>query len=221
MLFRSDTDNVWQSDSNGTINTNAIVGTGLIRFDADGNYVPAAEYSETGGIEVTRDLNGTRNPIQVALLNGAGPNFVQDLNFRYLFSVNTSTDLLVKEQDGRSPGALTEFIVSLDGAIHGVYNNGHTQVLGRLALAMVANENGLVAAGDNLYFEGAASGPPKIAMANTGGRGQIRQGQLEVSNVDLAEEFTKLLTTERGYQANARTISTVDEMLQELLNLKR
>lgn len=219
----SDTDAAWIADEDGNIRTNAFCGTGLIRFDASGQYVPTADYSETGGIEITREMNGTNNPIFLSLINGAAADFVQDLNFRALTQSDTGKPnaIAVKEQDGKAPGELKEYVVDSDGTIHGHYDNGTTQVLGRLALAMVANETGLSSSGSNLFYETAASGSVRITMAGTSGTGTIRQGQLEVSNVDLADEFTKLITTQRGYQANARTISTVDEMLQELLNLKR
>jgi len=217
----ADTDNVWQSDEFGNINTNAFTGTGLIRFDSDGKIIPTFDLSETGGIVVDRVLEGTRNPITVSLIEGAPTTYVQALNFRYVSQVDTLSNFGEKEQDGRPAGTLGSFTVGADGLIEGIYSNGVSSTLGAIALAMVPNNTGLVAVGGNMFRQSIASGATTIAKADTGGRGIIRQGELETSNVELAEEFTKLITTERGFQANARTISTVDSMLQEIINLKR
>ncbi len=93
--------------------------------------------------------------------------------------------------------------------------------IARLGLAMIPNETGLIAAGSNLFYTGPASGDALYGHAYTAGSGAIKHKQLETSNVELSEEFTKLISTERGFQANSRTITTADEMITELLNLKR
>jgi flagellar hook protein FlgE len=102
-----------------------------------------------------------------------------------------------------------------------VYSNGQTQVLGQIALASFLNSAGLLRAGQNNFSATSASGAANIGTPGTGGRGSVTTGALEMSNVDLATQFTGMITAERGFQANSRVITTSDEMLQELVNLKR
>ncbi|CCY20430.1 fagellar hook-basal body proteins [Eubacterium sp. CAG:786] len=93
--------------------------------------------------------------------------------------------------------------------------------LGRIDIATFDNPNGLTAMGGTLFAESVASGQPKLAIAGQDGAGEVVSGALEMSNVDLAQEFTDMITTQRGYQANSRVITTSDTMLEELLSLKR
>ncbi|MDR0361382.1 MAG: flagellar hook-basal body complex protein [Planctomycetota bacterium] len=217
-----DTDFPWQVDpATGEIVSNLNVGTGLIRFDKNGNFVNGAEYSETQGIIINQSDMGVNEPIWIKMLNGLSADQQQDLDFSFLTMSAAKNDLTLKYQNGAPPGTLDSFQVSLDGLVQGVYSNGIIAPIARLILALIPNMNGLISAGNNLFYTGPASGDAQFGYANVGGRGEIRQMQLETSNVDLSEEFTKLITVERGFQANSRTITTADEMLQELLNLKR
>ena len=100
-------------------------------------------------------------------------------------------------------------------AVHGYLN------LGRIDIATFDNPNGLSAVGGTLFEQTVASGEPKVAIAGQEGAGEVVSGALEMSNVDLAQEFTDMITTQRGYQANSRVITTSDTMLEELLSLKR
>jgi flagellar hook protein FlgE len=124
-------------------------------------------------------------------------------------------------QDGSAVGSLVSFSVSDDGLISGVFSNGRTQALGQLAMAVFANPTGLEKAGNSLYRATVNSGEPQVGTAKTGGRGSLAGGTLEMSNVDLAAEFTNLIVAQRGFQANSRIISASDEILQDLVNLKR
>ncbi|MDR1612813.1 MAG: flagellar hook-basal body complex protein [Planctomycetota bacterium] len=217
-----DSDFPWQADpATGEIISNLNVGTGLIRFDKNGNFVKGAEYSETQGIVINQSDRGVNEPIWIKMLNNLSSDRQQDLDFSFLTMSAAASDLTLKYQNGAPPGTLDSYQVSLDGLIQGVYSNGIIAPIARLVLALIPNMNGLISAGDNLFFTGPASGDAQYGYANVGGRGEVRQMQLETSNVDLSEEFTKLITVERGFQANSRTITTADEMLQELLNLKR
>ena len=116
---------------------------------------------------------------------------------------------------------MSQFAVGNAGELSGVYSNGQTQVLGQIALANFLNSAGLLRAGQNNFSATSASGAANIGTAGTGGRGTVMTGALEMSNVDLATQFTGMITAERGFQANGRVITTSDEMLQELVNLKR
>lgn len=125
------------------------------------------------------------------------------------------------QADGFTSGTLTTFSVGDAGLLSGVYSNGQTQVLGQIGLANFQNSAGLLSSGDNNFSATSASGTANIGAAGTGGRGTVTTGALEMSNVDLATQFTGMITAERGFQANSRVITTSDEMLQELVNLKR
>ncbi len=216
-----DTDSDWQTSTAGNITTSINVGTGLIRFDSDGQFIKGVELSETGGIEITLEDQGVNNPLVIRLQEGLASTATQDLDFSQMTQVATSSDFNLKEQDGSPPGTLDSFVSDPTGIIQGVFSNGVIETLGRITLALIPNENGMIAAGNNIFYEGPASGAGQLGFAGVGGRGQVRSGQLEMSNVDLSSEFTKLITTQRGFQANARVITTSDEMLVELVNMKR
>ncbi|MEW8971433.1 MAG: flagellar hook-basal body complex protein [Mesobacillus sp.] len=122
--------------------------------------------------------------------------------------------------DGNTQGALESFNIGSTGEINGVFSNGLVLTLGQLALAKFSNPSGLSKVGNNTFQESVNSGTANINVAGEG-RGSIAAGALEMSNVDLSEEFTEMITAQRGFQANTRIITTSDEILQELVNLKR
>lgn len=124
-------------------------------------------------------------------------------------------------RDGYGVGVLVSFTTDPAGTITGVFSNGVTLALAQVAVASFANPAGLINQGGSLYRESNNSGVRQLGQAGTGNRGQIASGALEMSNVDLSQEFTNMIVTQRGFQANSRIISTSDEMLQELVNLKR
>jgi len=125
------------------------------------------------------------------------------------------------EQDGYGMGYMESFNIDNSGVITGVYSNGTKQAVGQVAMAVFNNPMGLNASGENLFEVSNNSGLPNIGPADQAGRGKIIAGTLEMSNVDLSDQFTDMIITQRGFQANSRSITTSDQMLQELLNLKR
>lgn len=127
----------------------------------------------------------------------------------------------IAEQNGREAGSLLSYSISADGSLIGAFGNGASEVLAQLALASFDNPEGLEKAGASQYRAGANSGAPGISPAGADGVGSLLSGALEMSNVDLSQEFTNLIVAQRGFQANARIITTSDEVLQELTNLKR
>ncbi|MCD6450287.1 MAG: flagellar hook protein FlgE [Thermotogaceae bacterium] len=127
----------------------------------------------------------------------------------------------VDYQDGYPLGTLESFAINEYGEIVGTFSNGITDALGKVALAVFNNPAGLTDMGKSLYIESANSGIAKIGEVGSGGRGTLIPGALEMSNVDLAEEFTKMIVSQRGFQANARVITTSDQILNELVNIKR
>ncbi len=132
-----------------------------------------------------------------------------------------NTEARVSASDGSGAGILSSYTVSNTGQIVGVFSNGLKQTLGQLALANFNNVNGLEKIGDSMFRSTVNSGLAQVGSAGSAGLGLITNGALEMSNVDLAQEFTNLVIAQRGFQANSRIITTSDEILQELVNLKR
>jgi flagellar hook protein FlgE len=135
------------------------------------------------------------------------------------FAEKSSTKAIT--QDGYPMGYLESFKIDQSGVITGVYTNGTNRSIGQVALAGFTNPGGLEKAGENVYEVSNNSGEARIDAAGIAGKGKIIAGALEMSNVDLAEQFTDMIVTQRGFQANSRTITTSDQMIQELLTLKR
>ncbi|HHU50571.1 MAG TPA: flagellar hook protein FlgE [Firmicutes bacterium] len=125
------------------------------------------------------------------------------------------------EQDGYAMGYLNTFKIDSSGKIVGVFTNGQTKDIAQVAVATFSNPGGLEKAGQTMFQVSSNSGAPQINPSGVGGSGTITPGTLEMSNVDLSQEFTDMIVTQRGFQANSRIITTSDEMLQELVNLKR
>jgi len=124
-------------------------------------------------------------------------------------------------QDGYPMGYLESFKIDQSGIITGVYSNGTNRTIGQVALASFINPGGLEKAGESTYMVTNNSGDPNISESGIAGKGKFIAGALEMSNVDLAEQFTDMIVTQRGFQSNSKTIQTSDQMLQELLTLKR
>ena len=127
----------------------------------------------------------------------------------------------IETQDGSGVGSLSTITIDSGGVIRGIFSNGKTRDLAQIQVASVPNEGGLLKSGDTFFQESANSGIIIMGYANESGRGSIVSGTLELSNVDLASEFTDIIVSQRGFQANARVITTGDEILTELVNLKR
>ncbi len=126
-----------------------------------------------------------------------------------------------QHQDGSPVGTFQRSYVNKDGVLQGVYSNGDTKALAQLGLAKFTNNQGLIKEGGNLFAETADSGSPVVTVPGTGSVGSIHSSSLELSTVDIAEEFVKMITAQRGFQASSRIITTTDELLTELVNLKR
>ncbi|HHY44383.1 MAG TPA: flagellar hook protein FlgE [Firmicutes bacterium] len=148
-------------------------------------------------------------------------NITLTLDFSKVTQVAGPSTIDTDVIDGHPTGTLESFTFDSRGIITGFYSNGQTRILGQLAIASFPNPAGLQALGKNLYVESNNSGTADIGEAGTAGRGTIAPSSLEMSNVDLSEEFTQMIITQRGFQANSRIITVSDELLQELVNLKR
>ena len=157
----------------------------------------------------------------LGITNTYPPDNISDsifLNFSGLNQfVNEGTNALIDNVNGNEPGRLSGLSVGSDGKLTGRYTNGLTRLLGQIPLAQFKNPAGLEKMGDNLFVETQNSG----RFDGVGSDGEVMGGVLEMSNVDLSQEFTEMITTQRGFQANSRIISASDQMLQELVNLVR
>lgn len=143
------------------------------------------------------------------------------LDVGQLSQYGSTNTLAVLGQDGSAMGSLQQYSIAPDGTLVGVFSNGLKNTIGRIALATFNNPMGLEKVGDSMFRSSVNSGTAQLGQAGTGGRGTLANGTLEMSNVDLALEFTNLITAQRGFQANSRIISASDEILQDLVNLKR
>ena len=164
------------------------------------------------------DANGnltTASPLTVTL-NGQSV----DLDISGITSYGGASTVQVVTSTGNAMGSLSSYSISPDGTIQGLFSNGLRQRLGQIAIGTFNNPGGLEKVGDSEYAETVNAGPAQIGTAGTGSRGQLAGGQLEGSNVDLAQEFSNLIIAQRGFEANAKVITTSDEVLQDLVNLK-
>lgn len=183
-------------------------GPASLIFTESGQFVPPG----TGGStipEFTFDFDAGAEDVTI--------NF----DFNAATQVAFTSNVIAREQDGFAPGEMVSFSIESTGKVAGTYSNGMTREIGQIALAAFANPQGLVKLGSNLYTVSSNSGEARIGAAGTEGRGLIQSGALEMSNVDLAQEFTDMITTSRAFQANTRMISASDEILLELINIKR
>jgi len=158
--------------------------------------------------------------------DGVNSNFgaaqVIGVDFSTITQYNQKTSTNAAMLDGRKSGSLTGFNTGSDGMISGRYSNGQTKILGQISLAKFKNPAGLQKVGNNMFIETANSGTFNGVGDEPGSNGGgLNAGVLEMSNVDLSKEFTEMITTQRGFQANSRIITSSDEILQELVNLKR
>ena len=151
---------------------------------------------------------------------GAGELAVK-LDFSNLTQFADGHDAIAQRQDGVGPGNLVSFSISATGLIDGIFSNGVNKAIAQLAAADIPNAEGLTILSDTMVTTSPSSGAPAFVTAGTRNMGEITAGALEMSNVDLTEEFTDLITTERGFQANARVITTSDNILTEAMGLKR
>jgi flagellar hook protein FlgE len=163
----------------------------------------------------------------VGALDGSGKDTgkltlgAYEVDVHDLTQYSGETEARVSNSNGSGAGILSSYTVSNTGQIVGVFSNGLKQTLGQLALANFNNVNGLEKIGDSMFRTTVNSGLAQVGPAGSAGVGLITSGALEMSNVDLAQEFTNLVIAQRGFQANSRVITTSDEILQELVNLKR
>jgi flagellar hook protein FlgE len=201
--------NEWTASASfGPAETPIVLTDNVLAFGPDGQMTAPADFNMNiaagqipgvGDVDITVGGDGERRITQFA----------------------GSASIAAIFQNGSAAGTLQSLRVGTDGVIVGAYNNGLVQPIAQLALASFANPEGLERVTGSNWRVSTNSGLAQIGVVNTGGRGIIAPGTLEMSNVDLAEEFTNLIRSQRGFQANSRVVTASDEMLQEIVNLKR
>ncbi len=199
----------WYADSpehQSVSGTDISVGTGLLRFDGNGNFISATND------EIAIDRNGSpsASPLQIKL----------DFGLVSGLASQTAT-LAATRQDGSEPGVLNSFVVGEDGTIRGVFSNGVSRDLGQLQLARFANPAGLESRGLNLYASGVNTGLPVQGAPGENGIGSVIGGALELSNTDIGRDLVDLVLASTQYRGNSRVITTSQQLLDELLNLRR
>ena len=238
----NDTANQWNVnvvvDPDAETPTNTTLDIGA-ENNADGNFT--MEFDNLGALTAAFDAQGDRVengsllvPVSFDVADstpgadGALLRQTFDLNLGDVGSyTNTVTQFAETSstkafrQDGYSMGYLETFQIDSSGVITGVYSNGTNRSLGQVALASFVNPGGLEKGGESTFMETINSGEANIGPSGIAGKGKFVSGALEMSNVDLAEQFTDMIVTQRGFQANSKSITTSDTMLQELLQLKR
>ncbi len=202
------------SQTGGTAGTNFEAGTGTLSFNTDGFLVSPSTDQATfnfNGADANQVITFTFG--DAISDGGTGRDGVT--------SYEGTSNITFLEQDGYAEGALLGVSVDDAGEVRGSFTNGLQRFLGTVAVANFVNQEGLGRVGGSLYISNGESGLPAIGPPGVGGRGNIVAGSLEQSNVNLSQEFVNLLTYQRGFEANTRSIKASDQMLQELVNLTR
>jgi flagellar hook protein FlgE len=208
---RTDSETVyrWFADSgqNQTqTGANVSVGTGLVKFDGNGNLVSVTNNT----INIQRDSLPSVSPLQF------------DLDFSRVSGLATpKPSLAATRQDGSAPGTLSSYVIGEDGGVRGVFSNGVTRDLGQVRLARFANPAGLDQRGENLYAQGINTGLPVEGQPGENGIGTVVAGAVELSNTDIGQDLVDLVLASTQYRGNTRVITTTQQLLDELLNLRR
>jgi len=205
-----------------TVGATGVLATGTLTFN--GNGVLVGDTATTGGtvtgalsditgIPITGLADGASNmTFNWNLLSGGAPVLTQ------VAAPNSTTSL---HQDGSKSGSLASFSIGSDGTITGSFSNGKTQALGEIALATFSNNNGLELRGDTNFTPTLASGQAVVGVPGSGELGTLSGGSLELSNVDIATEFANLIVAQRGFEANAKAVTTFDQITQDTIALKQ
>jgi flagellar hook protein FlgE len=195
---------------------NVEVGTGAMTFTTDG-----ALNTVTPGTPIAIDFGGGATPGQAVTLDFGTPIAAGGSGLDGTTQFASPESISNQTQDGYASGDFSGVSVDGQGVVMGLYTNGQKLAISQLSIAKFRSNDGLGRAGQNLWIETRESGTAAMGTAASGGRAAVSSGALEGSNVDLAEEFVGLIQHQRSFSANSKTITTADEMLQELINIKR
>jgi flagellar hook protein FlgE len=223
VYFRRTGPNAWEYHAlvngaevtGGTAGRNSEVATGTLTFSTSGAL--QAQASTSGG---TVSFNGAR-PGQAIAFNFGSPAGSGGTGLDGVTQFGAASNVAAQSQDGYAAGSLSNLRVEGDGTVNGVYTNGQTVAVGRLAVARFRANEGLAGAGHSLWVATRDSGEAALGAAGSGGRASVVAGALEQSNVDVSQQFVDLISHQRAFQASSKTITTADQMLQELMNINR
>ncbi len=205
------------TNSSGTAVSSNV---GVVEFDSSGKLLGNFALNTTTGTVTKANTSQIPTGVSFTTSDGAG-NVKSKIDFTQLTDLAGNATAAITGQDGNSSGTLQSFAINQSGDIIGSFSNGLTDIMGKISLANFNNPAGLKEIGNSLYAQSSNSGIPQVGKAGTSGRGTFIPGALEMSNVDLAQEFTNMIIAERSFQANARVITTSDAMIQQLVNLKQ
>lgn len=201
-----DVDPVLPPPATGLTGYPRFIGERVINFSGDGQRNPAP-------VAGTPDFTAT-----IDWSNGADDSVI-DFTFTPLTQFSSQSNILSITQDGTGVGAVQGVSVGADGKIIALLSNGEQNILGQLALASFSNQEGLSRLSGNIFSASTASGAPVVGRADSGALGAIKSGTLELSTVDIASEFVKIITLQRGFQASSRIITTINQLLNEIIQL--
>lgn len=208
-------DNIWtwtvSVPGTSTADGKTATTVGTIEFNADGTLDPAKISPNNPTFSFSP--KGGAAPVNISLDFGSG--------FGGVTQTSASSVISALSQDGSPSASLTNLNIDQYGNIVGIFSNGSSKNLAQIMVATFNNLNGLISVGDNMYLAYANSGEPRIGSLGEDTNTTVQSGALEQSNVDLSEEFTRMIVSQRGFQANARVITTADNLLQEITNLIR
>ena len=182
------------------------LGTGTITFGSSGQVISGG----TASFSINRSDTAAISPM-VVTANLSGISGIS--------SATQGSSLTLASQNGAAPGSLTSFSIDPSGVINGVFSNGATETLGQVVLAQFANQQGLVANGNNTYTVGVNSGAANITTPNTGGAGSLESGAIEQSNTDIGQSLVNLITVSTNYQGDSRVITVADQLVNDLLTM--
>jgi len=191
-------------------------GGGTLQFDENG-----ALDNETPTAGLTFDFIGATAGQEIAFDFGTSITGDSGTGLDGTTQFAAASTAVFQSQDGFAAGTLQSFSIDQSGRIMGNYSNGETILLGQILLARFSNPQGLSSTGNNFFQESGLSGQPIIGEPGVAGRGSVSSNSLELSNVDLGEQFVQLITTQRGFQASSRVITATDRLMDELVNLVR
>jgi flagellar hook protein FlgE len=223
VYFNKTADNAWTfyaltdgaETTGGTAGTNVQLGTGTLTFNTDGSL------NASTGLQLTANWAGGATQGQTIDLNFGTGTAAGGTGLDGTTQFGSPSNVSSQDQDGYASGDFSGVAIDGTGVVQGLYTNGQKIAMAQLAVAKFRSNDGLGRAGQNLWIETRESGTAAMGTAGSGGRGATSAGALEGSNVDLAEEFVGLIQHQRSFSANSKTITTADEMLQELINIKR
>lgn len=195
-------------ESNNDSDADVVLGDGTIEFDGNGGVINGG----TGTFSIDRNATAAVSPMLITA----------DLSrISGISSATAGSTLSLSSQDGSDPGTLTSFVIDDTGVINGIFDNGIIRTLGQITLARFSNAQGLLEAGNGTFREGVSSGPPFITTPGNFGAGTVRAGAIELSNTDIGRNLVDLIVASTNYRGNARVISSVQQLVDELLVIGR